>query len=159
EPSTQTWNCVTDPSGSFSRAAVICGSVLRNAHGCVNSPQKWIAPERRTTRRTSDKTSMGGPKAMRIAGPFQKDVCSVNPRAFRQSIGEPWSLPADRLVLQRSVCAGPRVFLDEEYQLPGSVKEMLAAANAAVPKVSFEEAAALVGRDNVLVVDVRDLPE
>jgi len=43
--------------------------------------------------------------------------------------------------------------------LPGSVKEMLVAANAAVPKVSFEEAAALVGRDNVLVVDVRDLPE
>jgi len=36
---------------------------------------------------------------------------------------------------------------------------MLAAANAAVPKVSVEEAAALVGRDNVLVVDVRDLPE
>jgi rhodanese-related sulfurtransferase len=43
--------------------------------------------------------------------------------------------------------------------LPGSVKDMLAAANAAVPKVSVEEAAALVGRDNVLVVDVRDLPE
>jgi rhodanese-related sulfurtransferase len=43
--------------------------------------------------------------------------------------------------------------------MPGSVKEMLAAANAAVPKVSFEEAAALVGRDNVLVVDVRDLAE
>jgi rhodanese-related sulfurtransferase len=44
-------------------------------------------------------------------------------------------------------------------KLPGSVKEMLAAANAAVPKMSFEEAAALVGRDDVLVVDVRDLPE
>jgi len=43
--------------------------------------------------------------------------------------------------------------------MPGSVKEMLAAANAVVPKVSFEEAAALVGRDNVLVVDVRDLSE
>lgn len=43
--------------------------------------------------------------------------------------------------------------------MPGSVKEMLAVANAAVTKVSFEEAAALVGRDNVLVVDVRDLPE
>jgi rhodanese-related sulfurtransferase len=36
---------------------------------------------------------------------------------------------------------------------------MVAAANAAVPKVSFEEAAALVGRDDVLVVDVRDMPE
>lgn len=43
--------------------------------------------------------------------------------------------------------------------MPGSIKEMLATANAAVPKVSFEEAAALVGRDDVLVVDVRDLPE
>jgi|SRR5689334_16827763 rhodanese-related sulfurtransferase len=43
--------------------------------------------------------------------------------------------------------------------MPGSVKEMLAVANAAVTKVSFEEAAALMGRDNVLVVDVRDLPE
>jgi rhodanese-related sulfurtransferase len=36
---------------------------------------------------------------------------------------------------------------------------MLAAANAAVPKVSFEEAATLIGRDDVLVVDVRDMPE
>jgi rhodanese-related sulfurtransferase len=43
--------------------------------------------------------------------------------------------------------------------LPGSVKEMLAAANAAAPKVSVAEAAALVGRDDVLVVDVRDMPE
>jgi rhodanese-related sulfurtransferase len=41
----------------------------------------------------------------------------------------------------------------------GSVKEMLAAANAVVPRLSFEEAAALVGRDRVLVVDVRDMPE
>jgi rhodanese-like protein len=43
--------------------------------------------------------------------------------------------------------------------MPTSLKEMLAAANAAVPKVSFEEAAALLGRDDVLVVDVRDAPE
>lgn len=43
--------------------------------------------------------------------------------------------------------------------MSSSVKEMLAAANAAVPKVSFDEAAALIGRDNVLVVDVRDMPE
>jgi rhodanese-related sulfurtransferase len=37
-----------------------------------------------------------------------------------------------------------------------SVKEMLAAANASVPKISPQDAAALVGRENVLVVDVRD---
>jgi rhodanese-related sulfurtransferase len=43
--------------------------------------------------------------------------------------------------------------------LLGSVKELLAAANAAVPKVSFEEASALMGREDVLVVDVRDTPE
>jgi rhodanese-related sulfurtransferase len=40
--------------------------------------------------------------------------------------------------------------------MPSSVKEMLAAANASVPKVSPTDAAALIGGDNVLVVDVRD---
>ena len=43
--------------------------------------------------------------------------------------------------------------------MPSSVKEMLAAANAAVPKVKVEDAAALVGHDAVLVVDVREAPE
>lgn len=45
--------------------------------------------------------------------------------------------------------------------MPTSVKEMLAAANATVPRISREEAAALMGRggDDVLVVDVRDAPE
>jgi rhodanese-related sulfurtransferase len=40
-----------------------------------------------------------------------------------------------------------------------SVKEMLAAANAAVPRIGREEAAALMERGDVLVVDVRDAPE
>ena len=40
-----------------------------------------------------------------------------------------------------------------------SVKEMLAAANAAVPKISPDEAAALIAKGNALVVDVRDAPE
>ena len=40
--------------------------------------------------------------------------------------------------------------------MPSSVKDMLAAANAAVPKISPQDAAALIGRDDVLVVDVRD---
>ena len=40
--------------------------------------------------------------------------------------------------------------------MPTSVKELLAAANAAVPKISPQEAAALIGGGNVLVVDVRD---
>jgi rhodanese-related sulfurtransferase len=40
--------------------------------------------------------------------------------------------------------------------MPSSVKELLAAANAAVPKISPQEAAALIAGGDVLVVDVRD---
>lgn len=43
--------------------------------------------------------------------------------------------------------------------MPTSVKEMLAAANAAVPRIGREEAAALMQSGDVLVVDVRDAPE
>ncbi|MFO1039124.1 MAG: rhodanese-like domain-containing protein [Geminicoccaceae bacterium] len=43
--------------------------------------------------------------------------------------------------------------------MPTSVKDLLAAANEAVPKVTREEAAALIGKGDVLVVDVRDAPE
>jgi rhodanese-related sulfurtransferase len=43
--------------------------------------------------------------------------------------------------------------------LPTSVKEMLAAANAAVLRIGHEEAAALIVGGDVLVVDVRDAPE
>jgi rhodanese-related sulfurtransferase len=43
--------------------------------------------------------------------------------------------------------------------MPTSVKEMLAAANAAVPRIGHEEAAALIAAEDVLVVDVRDAPE
>jgi rhodanese-related sulfurtransferase len=43
--------------------------------------------------------------------------------------------------------------------MPTSVKEMLAAANAAVPRIGREEAAALIASGDVLVVDVRDAPE
>jgi rhodanese-related sulfurtransferase len=42
--------------------------------------------------------------------------------------------------------------------MPTSVKEMLAAANATAPRVSREEAAALMG-EGALVVDVRDNSE
>lgn len=40
-----------------------------------------------------------------------------------------------------------------------SVKEMLAEANAAVPRVPPGEARELIGRGNVLIVDVRDPSE
>ena len=43
--------------------------------------------------------------------------------------------------------------------MPNSVKEMLAEANAAVPRVQPTEARQLIGRSNVLIVDVRDPSE
>jgi rhodanese-related sulfurtransferase len=43
--------------------------------------------------------------------------------------------------------------------MPTSVKEMIEAANAAVPKISPDEAKAMIAKGDVLVVDVRDAPE
>ena len=43
--------------------------------------------------------------------------------------------------------------------MPSSIKEMLAEANAAVPRVPPAEVRALTDRGNVLVVDVRDPSE
>ncbi len=43
--------------------------------------------------------------------------------------------------------------------MPTSVKEMLAAANAAVPRISPEQAREMMAKGNVVVVDVRDAPE
>ena len=43
--------------------------------------------------------------------------------------------------------------------MPTSVKEMLAAANASVPRISHEEATALIAQGNTLVLDVRDPSE
>ena len=43
--------------------------------------------------------------------------------------------------------------------MPSSVKQMLAEANAAVSRVAPAEARALMGRGNVLIVDVRDPSE
>ena len=40
-----------------------------------------------------------------------------------------------------------------------SVKEMLAAANAVVPRITPEQANNMIAEGNVLVVDVRDAPE
>ncbi|MGC2782067.1 MAG: rhodanese-like domain-containing protein [Bradyrhizobium sp.] len=40
-----------------------------------------------------------------------------------------------------------------------SVKEMLAAANAVVPKITPAEAQSLIAKGNTLVLDVRDAPE
>ncbi len=43
--------------------------------------------------------------------------------------------------------------------MTSSVKEMLAAARAQVPAIAPRDASALLGRENVLIVDVRDAPE
>jgi rhodanese-related sulfurtransferase len=43
--------------------------------------------------------------------------------------------------------------------MPTSVKEMLAAANAVVPRVPPDELRAMMAAGDVLVVDVRDAPE
>jgi len=43
--------------------------------------------------------------------------------------------------------------------MPASVKDMIEAANAVVPKLTPDEAKAMIGKGGVLVVDVRDAPE
>ena len=43
--------------------------------------------------------------------------------------------------------------------MPTSVKEMLAEANAAVPRLSPAEVRDMIGKGNALIVDVRDGPE
>jgi rhodanese-related sulfurtransferase len=43
--------------------------------------------------------------------------------------------------------------------MPSSVREMLAEANAAVPRLNPAEVREMIGRGNVLIVDVRDAPE
>ena len=40
-----------------------------------------------------------------------------------------------------------------------SVKQMMEAANAAVPRITPAEARDMIARGNTLVVDVRDAPE
>jgi rhodanese-related sulfurtransferase len=44
----------------------------------------------------------------------------------------------------------------QEGMMPNSVKDMLSAANSSVPKISPQDAAALIQRGQALVVDVRD---
>src|SRR5215471_16122898 len=47
----------------------------------------------------------------------------------------------------------------EDKTMPSSIKEMLAEANAAVPRLGPAEVRDTIGRGNVLIVDVRDAPE
>lgn len=43
--------------------------------------------------------------------------------------------------------------------MPATVKEMMDAANAVVPKITLEEAKALIAGGNAVIVDVRDSAE
>src|SRR5258706_1471205 len=47
----------------------------------------------------------------------------------------------------------------EENQMAISVKQMLEAANEAVPKITPDQASDMIKKGNTLVVDVRDAPE
>jgi rhodanese-related sulfurtransferase len=46
-----------------------------------------------------------------------------------------------------------------EVQMATSLKEMMEAANAAVPKITPVQVREMIGKPNTLVVDVRDAPE
>jgi rhodanese-related sulfurtransferase len=46
-----------------------------------------------------------------------------------------------------------------EIQMATSLKQMMEAANAAVPKITPGEVREMIGKGNTLVVDVRDAPE
>lgn len=48
---------------------------------------------------------------------------------------------------------------EQGEEMATSVTEMLAAANAVVPKVTVDEARELIAGGNTLVVDIRDAPE
>lgn len=43
--------------------------------------------------------------------------------------------------------------------MAGTVKDMLAEANAAVPKISADDARRMVSEENAVLIDVRDAPE
>ena len=43
--------------------------------------------------------------------------------------------------------------------MPRNVKDLLAAANAEVPRISPDEARKMVADQNAVIVDVRDMPE
>jgi rhodanese-related sulfurtransferase len=49
--------------------------------------------------------------------------------------------------------------VNEEIPMTTSVKQMMEAANAAVPKITPAQARDMISKGNTLVVDVRDAPE
>jgi rhodanese-related sulfurtransferase len=61
------------------------------------------------------------------------------------------------LLVDGASMSGPHA--REDKAMPSSVKEMLAEANAAVPRLNPAEVRDMMSKGNVLIVDVRDAPE
>src|SRR5579883_126688 len=59
----------------------------------------------------------------------------------------------------RPTDAAQRTRSPQEDPMPTSVKQMLEAANAAVPRVTPAQARDMIAKGDTLVVDVRDAPE
>jgi rhodanese-related sulfurtransferase len=72
---------------------------------------------------------------------------SLPPSALRATAGKSLGTPYDLSQFERSC------------DMASSVKQMLEAANAAVPKITPDEARKMIASGNTLVVDVRDAPE
>jgi rhodanese-related sulfurtransferase len=49
--------------------------------------------------------------------------------------------------------------IGKEQEMATTVKQLLEAANAAVPRLTQAEAREMIGKPNTLIVDVRDAPE
>src|SRR5690348_15584536 len=93
-----------------------------------------------------------GARMERGLGPERLNLAPMGRRRRRE---DP-SLPTFR----RPTRYGPAVPSSEgRIRMSKSIMEIVAAAKQAVPAISPAEAAAMMGRDDVLVVDVRDLPE
>jgi rhodanese-related sulfurtransferase len=63
------------------------------------------------------------------------------------------------LVSASSISAVSRAVPIEEVLMTTSVKQLMEAANAAVPKITPAQAREMIATGNTLVVDVRDAPE
>ena len=81
--------------------------------------------------------------------------------AIRASYGLQWALPTALLAGMRAAASQSKLALEmiEENHMAASVKQMLEAANAVVPKITPDQAAEMIKKGNTLVLDVRDAPE
>jgi rhodanese-related sulfurtransferase len=69
-----------------------------------------------------------------------------------------WYPAAKRYIVRRSSITKARTAIGE-IKMALTVKQMMEAANAAVPKITAAQAREMIEKGNTLVVDVRDAPE